>query len=191
MITINLLPPEYKRKKRTAGPVPYIPLVILFGVLFFLLTLFFFADYLKTKSAYDRIWKEWEQISPQMQQLKSLERKVDVEMRGEKEFLEKYVLNTDSMTRILECLSENLPPSAWLTEVRLERVKGGGKLALQGVVLPMLKKTGIEQIEDYMKKLKENLPKGNYTLTTAKQDSKGSGEGIAFSALFDWGAENT
>ena len=187
MITINLLPLEHRSKKNAVNVMPYVPLAVLFGILFLLLAGFFFADYLKVKTAYDRISNEWGRVSPQMKELKALENKVEVEMRTEKEFLEKYVLNTQSMALVLQQISEYLPPKAWLTEVKLERMGDGGRLNLQGIVLPMHERTAIEQIEDYMKKLKENLPKGSYTLTTAKQDTEGLKEGTFFSAVFDWG----
>lgn len=168
----------------------YVPLGILFGVLFLLLTLFFYVDYLRVKFAFDGVYKEWKKLSPQMQELKALETRVEIEMRGEKEFFEKYVLNTTSIGRILQWISEYLPQGGWLTELKVEREGDGGKLVLQGVVLSVLAKTNIEQIEEYMGKLKEKLPRGSFSLTTAKQDEKKSG-GTAFTATFNWGNAQT
>lgn len=187
MITINLLPLEYRKAKKSTNALPYVPLAILFAVLFLLLTGFFFADYLKAKSAHEAVYNEWLQLRPQMQQLKALEAKVEMEMRGEKEFLEKHMLNTEPMTLILQRLSEYLPARIWLTELKLERIRAGGRLALQGVVLATSEKTGIEQIEDYMGKLKGAVPKGSFSLTTAKQTEKDAKAGTSFSAVFDWG----
>jgi len=168
---------------------PYLPLAILAGSLFMLLTLFFYADYLKAKGAYDSAYSEWMQFSPQMQQLKTLEQKVEVEMRGEKEFLERHVLNTDSMTRILQLVNEHLPQRGWLTELTLERAKtGGGSLVLQGVVLPTSARTGIEQIEGFLQELKSEYPEMDILLTTAKVKEKNA-VGTSFSAMMKWSAE--
>jgi len=57
-------------------------------VLFLLLTLFFYGDYLNARSAYKIVQKEWARLSPLMGQLKALENKIEIEMRGEKDFLE-------------------------------------------------------------------------------------------------------
>ena len=46
MITINLLPQEFRRTRKPTMAKPYLPLAILAGSLFMLLTLFFYADYL-------------------------------------------------------------------------------------------------------------------------------------------------
>lgn len=188
MITINLLPEEYKSKKRATTLKPYLPLAFLLGIIFLLLTLFFYVDYLKTLKAYGLVRKEWEQLSPQMKQLKALESRVEIEMQAEKDFLEKNVLNTESTARILQWVSEYLPPRGWLTELKFEREGEGGRLLLQGAVFSMGSQTAIEQIEVYMRNLKEKLPSGEFTLTTAKQDDKKS-EGMAFTATFDWGVK--
>ncbi|MGI6241374.1 MAG: hypothetical protein ACOYJW_05535 [Candidatus Omnitrophota bacterium] len=189
MITINLLPQEFRRTRKPTMARPYLPLAILAGSLFMLLTLFFYADYLKAKGAYDSVHSEWMKLSPQMQQLKTLEQKVEVEMRGEKEFLEHHVLNTDSMTRILQLVSENLPKRGWLTELTLERAQtGGGDLVLQGVVLPVSARTGIEQIEGFLQELKSKYPRMDISLTTAKVKEKDA-VGTSFSATIKWSAE--
>jgi Tfp pilus assembly protein PilN len=189
MITINLLPPEYRRAKKSTSVVPYLPLAVLFMILFFILTLFFYADYLKVRKAYKAVHKEWLQLRPQMQELKALESKVEVELRGEKEFYEKYILNTDSMTRIMQLASEYLPPRMWLTELKVGRNKDGGRIVLQGVSLPYSRGSAIEQIEEYTKKIKEALPKSELSLTTAKQEERKSSEGTTFTATYEWGGK--
>ena len=187
MIKINLLPQELRIAKKSATRVPYIPFAILGTVLFLLLTLFFYGDYLRARSAYKEVHKEWLQVSPMMGQLKALEKKIEIEMKGEKEFLEKNILNTESMTRILSWTSEFLPSKGWLTELLVEREGEGCRLTLKGVVVPSRTQTGIEQIEAYLQALKRKLPpKTTLMLTTSKQAAS-KGEGTAFSAEFEWG----
>lgn len=188
MITVNLLPKEYRSTKKKNLATPYIPLAVLFGALFIILTLFFYVDYLTTKSAYDGVYKQWLQLNPQMKALKALENKVEIEMRGEKEFLERYVLNTEPLTQILQLVSEHLPPRAWLTDLKIEHENDETRLVLQGVVLAFRGQSGIEQVEEYIGDLKEALPKGDITLSTAKQQDKDS-TGTTFTATFEWGGQ--
>ncbi len=187
MIKINLLPHELRKAKTSATRVPYIPFAILGGVLFLLLTLFFYGDYLRARSSYQEVHKEWLRLNPLMGQLKALEKKIEIEMKGEKEFLENNVFNTESMTRMLSWVNEYLPSKGWLTELSAERVGAGFHLTLKGVVLPSRTQTGIEQIEEFLQKLKRQLPpKATLMLTTSKQTSS-KVEGTSFSADFEWG----
>jgi len=187
MIKINLLPMELRKEKTNAMRVPYIPLAILAGVLFFLMTFFFYGDYLRARSAYERVRKEWTRLSPSMAQLKDLETKIEVEMKGERDFLEKKVLNTESMTRILFYVSEFLPPKGWLTGLKAEREGEGCRLTLKGVVLASRTQTGIEQIEEYFQKLKTKLPPQTSVALTTSKEVKGKTEGTAFIANLEWG----
>ncbi len=187
MIKINLLPRELPQGTKTSSRFPYIPLAILAGTLFLLLTFFFYGDYLKGRAAYKRVQKEWMPLSPRMGQLKTLEKKIEIEMRGENDFLRKNVLNTESVTRILSWASEFLPPKGWLTELKAERDGEGCRLTLRGVVLPSRTQTGIEQIEEFLQKLKTKLPSETVFMLTTSKEIKEKVDGTAFTANLDWG----
>jgi hypothetical protein len=187
MIKINLLPQELRKGKATGLRIPYIPLALLAGVLFLLLTFFFYGDYLRARATYKNVQKEWARLSPLMGQLKALETKIDVEMKGEKDFLEKNVLNTESMTRMLSWVSEFLPPKGWLTEFRAEREGEGFRLTLKGVVLASRTQTGIEQIEEYFQKLRTKLPPQTTIALTTTKEVKEKTAGTAFVANIEWG----
>ena len=187
MIKINLLPQELRKKKKTATRIPYIPLAVLAGVLFLLMTFVFYGDYLRARSAYKKVQKEWAKVNPSMAQLKTLETKIEVEMKGEKAFLEKNVLNTESMTQMLSWVSEFLPPKGWLTELKVEREGQGCRLSLKGVVLASRTQTGIEQIEEYFQKLKTKLPAQTTVALTTSKEGKEKTEGTAFAARLEWG----
>ena len=187
MIKINLLPQELRKSKKSPTRIPYIPLALLGAVLFLLMTCFFYVDYLKARSAYGRVHQDWVRLNPLMGQLKALENKIEIEMRGEKDFLEKNVLNTDSATQILSWTSEFLPDHGWLTEFKYERSGEGCLLTLQGVVLPSRAKTSIEQIEEYLQKLKTRFPLQTTLALTTSKEVKEKVEGTAFTANFEWG----
>lgn len=188
MIKINLLPEDLRKKKKSATRVPYVPLAILAGVLFLLMTCFFYVDYLSARSAYHRVRQDWLRLNPLMGQLKSLETKIEGEMRGEKDFLEANVLNTDPVTQILSWVSEFLPAKGWLTQFKFERGGGGGcLLTLQGVVLPSRTQTSIEQIEAYLQGLKAKLPPQTTLALTTSREVLEKRESTAFAANLEWG----
>jgi hypothetical protein len=187
MIKINLLPPELLKGKANATRIPYVPLALLAGVLFLLMTFFFYGDYLKARSAYHNVYTEWAKLSPLMAQLKALEKQVAVEMKGEKDFLEKNVLNKEPVTQILFLASYLLPSRGWLTELKVEREGEGCQLILKGMVLASRTQTDIEQIEEYVQKLRAKLPpQTSVALTTSKEAKEKTG-GTFFSAQFEWG----
>ncbi len=186
MIGINLLPIELRKANKRVTPVPYLPLIILVVGLFMLLTLFFYAEFLRARTTYLKVRNEWVRLRPLMAELKAMEKKVDQEMKGEKDFLEANVLNTQPVTRILMAVSEFLPPRCWLTSLEVERQGEAYHLVLEGVVLPANKRTGIEHIEIFLNKIKTRFPKAKLTLSTSKASTKDS-EGTAFSANFEWG----
>jgi hypothetical protein len=187
MIKINLLPQELLKGKSSTPRVPYITLALLAGVLFLLLTFFFYGDYLRARSSYEKVHKKWAQVSPLMAQLKTLEKQVAVEMKGEKDFLEKNVLNKESMTQLLFWASYFLPPRGWLTELKVDREGEGCRLTLKGVVLASRTQTGIEQIEEYFQKLKTKLPPQTLIALTTSKEAKEKVEGTAFVAQIEWG----
>jgi len=187
MIKINLLPEDLRNSTKRSTRVPYIPLAILAGVLFLLMTCFFYLDYLKARSAYVRVQRDWVRLNPLMGQLKALEKKIEIEMRGEQEFLTNHVLNTDPTTQILFWISEFLPPKGWLTQLNFDRIGQGCSLSLKGVVLPSRAQTSIEQIEEYLQKLKAKLPPQTTLALTTEKEVKAQVEGTAFSANFEWG----
>jgi hypothetical protein len=187
MIKINLLPEDLRKKQKGATRIAYKPFIFLAVVLFLLMTCFFYVDYLKARSAYKRVHQEWIRLNPLMGQLKALENKVETEMRGEKDFLEKNVLSTDPATRILSWASEFLPPKGWLTLLKFDRSGEGCLLNLQGIVLPSRAQTSVEQIEEYLQKLKAKLPPGTVLMLTTSKEVKEKQEGTAFTANFEWG----
>lgn len=188
MIKINLLPQELRKNKKAPSRFPYIPLAILGGTLFLLLTFFFYGDYLKGRAAFKKVEKEWTVTNPLMGQLKALENKIEIEMRGENDFLHKNVLNTDPITQILSWTSEFLPPKGWLTEMKIEREGESSRFILRGMVLPSRTQTGIEQIEEFLQKLKTKLPPQTTLVLTTSKEIKEKVAGTAFTANLEWGA---
>ena len=187
MIKINLLPQELRKDKKAPSRFPYIPLAILGGTLFLLLTFFFYGDYLKGRASFKKVQKEWMVSNPLMGQLKALENKIEIEMRGENNFLHKNVLNTESITQLLTWTSEYLPSKGWLTEMKIEREGESCRFVLRGTVLPSRTQTGIEQIEEFLQKLKAQLPSQTTLVLTTSKELKDKVACTAFTAQLEWG----
>ena len=84
-------------------------------------------------------------------------------------------------------MSEFLPPKGWLTELKAEREGEGCQLTLKGVVLASRTQTGIEQIEEYVQRLKAKLPPQTSVALTTSKEVKERKEGTDFVARLDWG----
>ena len=186
MITINLLPEEFRVVEKTPSKYPVIPIAIGVGVLFALLTLFFYFDYVSSNIRFGKLTKESATILPQSQKLKQLEQEVEETLKPENIFLNQFVIADRPATQMLFWVSEFLPEAAWLTELKLTREGEGGKIFIQGMSLPTKEKSSIEQIESYVHELKAKMTDANLSLTTSRQSIK-TVEVTEFEANLEWG----
>ncbi len=187
MIHINLLPQDLRQKEMTPTTVRWEPFAILFAVLFLLLTVFFYSDYLDVRAVHKTIRDEWKTKSAVIPQLKQLEKRVGVELTDEKMFLEKNILNTESATRLFSHVSEYLPERGWLTEFRFDRDINKSFLSLKGIVQSQKNKSEIEQLEIFLQKLKKNLHGDTKTSLTTSKRMSGNLNETEFNAKFEWG----
>lgn len=185
MITINLLPEEFRIKEKTKSKYPVVQIAIGAGVLFALLTVAFYIDFLIANVSLGKLRKESADILPLSQQLKQLEQEVEQTLKPENTFLNRFVTADKPLTQLLMWTSEVLPSSAWLTEFKLTREGEGGKLFIKGLTLATKEKSSIEQIESYLHQMKEKMPDVNLSLTTSRQRIKDT-EVTEFIANYDW-----
>jgi hypothetical protein len=61
-------------------------------------------------------------------------------------------------------------------------------LTLEGVVTASRKQTGIEQIEEYFRKMRTKLPPQTSISVITSKEGKGKIEGTSFVAELQWGA---
>ncbi|MBI3317160.1 MAG: hypothetical protein HYZ85_04060 [Candidatus Omnitrophica bacterium] len=188
MIAVNLLPEEFRVKLKTELKLPYLQYAILGGVLLFFITLGLFVDYFIAAAQWGKLSKDWDRVQPQFQELNQLQAQVEGILKQEKEFMEKFVITKRYTTSLLSWVSEFLPDSSWLTEVRVDRLEGGGSMLIKGLVLPPRAKSSssIEQVEAYIQKVKEKIPDARLNLTTTRQTTDKI-ELTQFVANFDWG----
>ena len=187
MITINLLPQEFRTHEKKSFKIPALKWVAGAGVLFSILTLYFYFDFLGSRGRLKHLEDEWKVIQPQSVQLKKLEQEVSTELKPERDFLTQFVTAERPLTAFMIWLSEFLPETAWLNEVSMERKGEGGLLLVKGLALPSKTQSSIEQIEIYLHHLKEKMPDANLSLTTSRQKLQNV-EVTQFIANFEWKA---
>lgn len=185
MIQINLLPEEFRIKESTAPAVPAAKIAAGLGALFVLVTAFFYIDYFVMISKQNKLETEWAKVKPQSQELYKLQNEVDGNLKKEKQFFETFVGAEKSLSSILTWVSEFLPETAWLTELKLDQDDKGSHLLIKGMAYSTQEKNSIEQIESYLNQLKSKMPSAKPSLTTTRQ-TIGETEVMNFVANFDW-----
>lgn len=185
MLAINLLPEELRIQKKSSVQLPYLKYAIIGGVVFMLVTVSFYFDYLSAVREFNEVEKTWKTIQPQSQQLKALETEVETVIKPERNFLSRHVVTGRPMTGFMISLSELLPDTSWLTEVKMEQKDGNQSLFVKGVVLPSKNSTGIEAVEKYVHELQLKVPEAKLSLTTTRQKIADL-EVTQFIANFEW-----
>lgn len=185
MITINLLPPEFKVTEKKAGKIPGMKFLILGAVLFVLLTSFFYFDFLGSALKLTGMEKEWKQLEPQSVAVRALKDKIDKTVKPETDFLRTRVAVDKPLTHVLTWIHELLPETSWLIELRMDRSADRVIILLKGLVLPGKEKSSIELIENYMQALKARLGNAALNLTTTRQRMNDTNLTL-FTANFEW-----
>ncbi len=188
MITINLLPDEFRVKAKTSIKIPGLQIGIGAGLILALVTAIFYVDFLMVTSRYGKMNKKWKEIQPEYQALTQLQNEVDGKLKQEKIFMENFVTSQNALTHLLTWSSEYLPEAAWLTEIKLQRKGEGGVFLLKGLALSIAKQSSIEQIETYLHEFKRKMPDANLSLTTTRQTLEGI-ELTQFISNFEWGSK--
>src|SRR3990167_8887297 len=106
MITVNLLPKEFGVRPQSKTGVLPLKIAAIFGVLFSLLTVYFYWDILKANSELKRIQAQWTSLQPQTAALQALEEEVEKKIKPEKFFLESFVMAQRPLTSLIAWASE-------------------------------------------------------------------------------------
>lgn len=186
MLSINLLPEEFRVKVKAPTPeIPALKIAVAAGVLFSIVTLFFYFDYLGSQGKLKKLDAEWKVVQPQAQELNNLKAELESTIKPESVFLKSFVTTERPLTQVLEWLSAQLPEAAWLTGVSLKHDAGKKTLVVQGLCLASKEQSSIEAIELYLHQLKESMPETKLSLTTSRQIFENV-ELTQFTAVFQW-----
>lgn len=187
MILINLLPPELRqgtgfhplfrdrRKVATGG-----------GVLFVALTLIFYLQYQLSLKTVKELEGRWHSFQKDIQRVTEFEGTMERGARGEKRFLDQYVTSALPVTTILSAVSEFLPDSIWLVELKVSRQAKENTFLLKGFSLPFGHRSSIQDIEKYLRDIKEKFPPKTELILTTSRQTRENRELTLFTAIFKW-----
>ncbi|MBI3306215.1 MAG: hypothetical protein HYZ84_00210 [Candidatus Omnitrophica bacterium] len=185
MIRVNLLPEEFRIAEKKKPPIPYVKIAVGVGVLFVVLTGIFYLDYLVALAQRGQVQKQWLKIQPEALSLNQLRNDVEGVLKPEKEFFEKYVDTSTSLTNLMMWISQFLPETAWLTELKLEYNEKEVEFLVKGLCISTKDNSSIEQIEKYTQQLNSKIPYAMLNLTTTRQEFEGQ-QLTQFIIQFSW-----
>lgn len=187
MITINLLPEEFRVKEKAKLKIPGLPIILIFSGFFLIMTGILYLDYLHSNIRYAELQKEWGIIQPKSNQVKRVKDEIEKTIKAEEMFFNTSITTDKPITQVLSGLSENLPETAWLIELRVDRAADKVRIFLKGLVLPSEEKSSIELIENYLRQFKEEIGGAAMNLTTTRQ-KMGEANLTLFTANLEWNA---
>ena len=152
------------------------------------LSVYFYFDFVFASSKLKKLEQEWLKLQPQATVLNSLRDEVEVVLKPQNDFVERFIKTPAPLTSVLAWASEFLPETSWLTEISLEQDDKGRKLLIKGLCVPGKNKDTIGLIEEYLQKLKGKMPNTALTLTTTRLEEKDV-QLTQFVATFSWGAQ--
>lgn len=187
MIQINLLPKEFRRERTS-------PILLIqqkkhgriLGFVFLLLTLLFYIQYHMNLGKLRALREEWASLQGDVGRVTGLKNQIDSGGKKEKQFLEDYVTSPFPATAILSAVSTFLPDSIWLVELKISRRPNENTFLVKGFSLPKQKHSGIQDIEAYLRALKEGFPPETDLLLTTSRQVKEEMELTLFTAVFKW-----
>ena len=187
MILVNLLPPELRRG---GGIHPLLRdqrrMAVLGGGLLVFLTMIFYLQYQLDLRTLKELQNRWSSLQKDVQRVTELQKEMEKGAKGEKQFLDRYVTSSFPVTTILSAVSEFLPDSIWLVELKVLRQPKENTFLLKGFSVPFEHRSSIQDIEKYLHDIKEKFPaKAELILTTSRQ-TKENRELTLFTAVFKW-----
>lgn len=187
MILVNLLPSEFRKQTSRFGiPRPNQKFLKIGGVVFLSLTVFFYMQYLFELRTFKGLETEWFGIQQEVRHADQVKAEMEAGGKGERAFLEHYVLSPFQTTSILSAVSQLIPDSIWLVELKVLRQAKENTLLLKGVSLPSRDKSSVQEIERYLRDLKEKFPPGAELILTTSRQQKDRSELTLFTAVFKW-----
>lgn len=187
MILINLLPPEFRKAEPTQSQVWRNPWLLKgAGLSFLALTFFFYVQYLFNVQTLKKLQTRWPTIHAEAQRVSQIKTEIEGGIKSEENFLEHYVSSPFHTTQILSAVSELLPDSMWLVELKVSRKPEKNSILLKGLSHASGRHSSIQEIEKYLRDLKEKLPSDTRLVLTTSRQQKEKMELTLFTADFEW-----
>ncbi len=156
MIRVNMLPEQWRIKKRDFN-FPVFPLLIAIFIIWFLIYLVIVVNV----NANKKVVKEMDQALAAVREKSLQAQEITKKLSALDNLIEKVVYEAlvprYSITSIMDVINANIPDGMWLTELNFFNDEEGRKLRLRGFVKPTSDATMIAVIGEMNNILKENL----------------------------------
>ena len=183
MITINLLPEELRQKEVKHIHIPYIKIAIGIFLIVFVLTVYNLIVYVKVRSQYGDLQKQWNQMAEKSAQADALESELGSSIMAEVDFYDSLVDPPLSSARILNAISDLIPKNIWLSEINFGRKKKEIDLLIIGFSQSTTGATKLVDIQRFINSLKwemekylvpssQNAPKVNLKVSVTTSSTK-------------------
>jgi hypothetical protein len=180
MIRVNMLPEQWRIKKRDFN-FPVFPILIVVFGLWFIAYLIIVLNVNTNR----QIVKEMDQALAVVNVKSSQAQDILKKLKGLNNVIENVVYKAlvprYSVTNIMDVINANIPDGMWLTELNLFSDEEGRKLRLRGFVKPIADETMIAVIGEMNNVLKENLENVAKRTVPAIEASAAASEAIDFS----------
>ena len=187
MILINLVPAEFKvLTQKKSSLILNSKTAKLGGAFFAVLTLFFYVKYLAGVHQVKKLRAEWATIQQEAFRADQIRVEMENGVKAERIFLEQYVASHFLVTTALNAISQSLPGSIWLLELKVTRESKGTSLLIKGVALPSREQSSVEEIGKYLRDLKAAFPVNTELILTTSRQQREKAELTLFTAIFNW-----
>lgn len=187
MIRINLLPAELRRNAGARlSPSQKRKILLGVGFLFFVFTLVFYVQYQFHLKELKSLQTHWVSLQKDIQRVTAIQSQLESGSKKEKEFLEHSITSPFPITAILNAVSQFLPNSVWLIEIKIARQSPQNSFLLKGLSVPSNQKSSIQDIEKYLRDVKKVFPQQTEVILTTSRQMKDNRELTLFTAVFKW-----
>lgn len=159
MITINLLPEELRLKEAKQIHIPYQKIAFGVFLIVFILTVYNLFVYIRVRSEYGSLQKQWNQMAEKSGQADALESELGSSINAEVDFYDSWVDPPLATARILNLISDFIPKSVWLTEINFVRNKKDLDLVVIGLSQSSGATSKLVDIQNFANTLKSEMEK--------------------------------
>lgn len=173
MILINLLPEDLRIKEVRKIAIPYREIAVGVFALFLIATLFNLFVYVRVRGEFRSLDKQWKELAPGNTEAESLEKELGATIVAEVDFYDQFVDPPLEAARVMNLMSDLIPASIWLDQMKFERKKRDIQLILMGFSESRGKSSTLVEIQKFANDLKARLeanigPASNTNLNAKK-----------------------
>lgn len=159
MILVNLLPQQLRLKETRRINIPYKPIVAGIFLIFLIFALYNLFLYVRVREEHRGLQRQWSSLAEQSAKADLLERELGVTILAEVEFYDALVDPNLEAAKVLNLISDLIPKSVWLTQLKFVRAQKEMQLVLNGLSESTGKSSKLIEIQNFANKLKDEMEK--------------------------------